>query len=96
MFFQIYIERWREPLSLKSVDVPIRDFNTCIKEYQEYAKEINESIPFGVNYIHGMSICAGELGKDGCDVRFIMQISKTALIVHILEFLCRKFQNMNN
>ena len=93
MFLQIYIERWREPRSLKSVDVPIRDFNTCIKEYQENAKEINESIPFGVN---GMSICAGELGKDGCDVRFIMQIIKAALTVHILGFLCRKFQNMNN
>ena len=79
---------------LKSVHVPILDINKCVEEYLEYDKSFNHTSSH--LDASGMNICAGELGKDGCDVRFIMQISKAALIVHILGFLCRKFQNMNN
>ena len=58
---------------LRSVDVPIRDINKCKKEYQEYAKENNNSSPFDINYVDGMNICAGEAGKGICSVRFIIQ-----------------------
>ena len=56
---------------MESVDIPIRDIDKCKKEYQEYAEENNLLISFGINYVDGMNICAGETGKASCNVRFI-------------------------
>ena len=72
MFFSICKESDPSGL-LRSVDVPIRDIDKCRKEYQEYAKENTISNPFGINYVNGMNICAGEAGKGICSVRFIIQ-----------------------
>ena len=63
--------KYRDPFGLlKSVDIPIRDIDKCKKEYQEYAEENNLNLlnPFGINYVDGMNICAGEAGKGTCIV----------------------------
>ena len=56
---------------LRSVDVPIGDFDKCKKEYQKHAEENNYPNPFDKFYVDGMNICAGEAGKGHCNVRFI-------------------------
>ena len=45
---------------MKSVHVPILDINKCVKEDDNL-------------YANGMNICAGELGKSSCQVRYKMQ-----------------------
>ena len=61
---------------LRSVNVTIVDIEKCKKEYQEFAEDYDYQegiIPFGINYVDGMNICAGKAGKGTCNVRFIMQ-----------------------
>ena len=58
---------------LKSVDVPILDINKCVYEYKKDAERKNYTSAFSGKYVDGMNICAGELGKAGCQVRFEMQ-----------------------
>ena len=65
---------------LKSVDVPILDINKCVKEYPR-AVAFNSP-----KYVDGMNICAGELGKSGCKVRFKMQKFKKATSVIDIKY----------
>ena len=57
--------------------------NKCVKEYPR-AVAFNSP-----KYVDGMNICAGELGKSGCKVRFKMQKFKIIIdLIFLMVHLC--------